>query len=592
MNIFEYVREQQNSYESDTVTVSGKDFNQKERIDQIEIASLCLYEEDNSDAILGELVYDDIITDKVEKEAQILDFDTKHLDISPDKPTEESRYKAMLASNGTRDEMDRDRYGSFFNKWVRTYSKYGGTLSKETEDGPQVVSWHNVITDQTDILSGVIIEKHYYTPAELKKMGGAWDNVDDAIKLAMQHKESSATQIGRKSDTQGHYIEVHEIHGELSEDIYKEDGDPLKFQRKMIIVAGVNASSDEGDDTEKGVILYEADETKNPYKFMARNPIDGIALGRGLVEELLPQQITHNFILNEEMRMVAIAGKIFAKTNKKEIPNNVGKFDHLSVFKLNDDEYFELTSAVPSSLPGFRDLRQHILENVRNISGMHEAVSGEEGKANKPLGLHKLQNIEGHSRFKPDRQEIGFHFEEIVKDWTLPKALKRLRKKDELYTNFSDQQLIQLDRVIMNKALSRKFTEMTLAGQVITPEAFAEVEAGLTRKLSEQGKKRLVSGLRDFLRIDDGDVRIAFTDESFDKGDFFESRVSFVQLLGPQDPWSRAMIRKSMDEAGITPEELAIEEERAAQLAPDQAGGSASGVELPGNEQQAPAQQV
>jgi len=101
-----------------------------------------------------------------------------------------------------------------------------------------------------------------------------------------------------------------------------------------------------------------------------------------------------------------------------------------------------------------------------------------------------------------------------------------------------------------------------------------------------------VSGLRDFLRIDDGDVRIAFTDESFDKGDFFESRVSFVQLLGPQDPWSRAMIRKSMDEAGITPEELAIEEERAAQLAPDQAGGSASGVELPGNEQQAPAQQV
>ncbi len=589
MNIFEYVRKQEQQYESDTVTVAGKDYNQKDRINQIELASLACYKEDDSDPILGRLVYDDVITDKVEKEAQILDFDTKSLDITAEKPTDEARFKAMIASRGVRDEMDKDRYGSFFNKWVKTYSKYGGTLSKFTEDGPEVVSWHNVITDQTDILNGVIIEKHYYTPAELKKMGGVWSNVEDALKLAEEEKQSQTGNHTKKSDTQGHYIEIHEIHGELSEDVLKEDGDPLKFKRVFMIVAGVNSGNSSSNDTEKGIILYEDEETKNPYKYLARNPIDGIALGRGLVEELLPQQILHNFVLNEELRMVAIAGKIFAKTNKKEVPDNVGQFDHLSVFKLNDDEYFELTSAVPSSLPGFRDLREYVQTNIRNISGMQESITGEEGKANKPLGLQQLQNIEGHSRFKPERQNIGFHFTEIVKDWTMPRALKRLRSKDELYTAFGDEQLIQLDRVFRNKALSRRFTEMTLEGQKITPESFAEVEAEIDQFLASQGKKRMIKEIKDLLKIDGNDVRISFTDESFDKGDFFQTRVSYVQLLGAEHPWSQAMIRKSMDEAGITPEELAIEEQRSAQMP---AQGSANGVQLPDNGQQAPAQQI
>lgn len=590
MNIFEYVRQQESSYESDTVTIAGKDYNQKDRINAAELMSLNVYADNNGDPILGSLQYDDQITGYYEKEVQILDFDTKHMDMVPDKATNEARWKSALATNGTRDIMEEEKYGSFFNKWARTYSKYGGVLSKITEDGPEVVSWHNVITDQTDILSGVIIEKHYYTAAELVKMRGVWDSnaIDNALLLAQEDKENSPNGIQKKSDTQGQYIEIHEVHHIHDRDLDMDEDEVDESRTRMFVLAGVNRSDNIGaEDT--GIILFESEERESPYKYLARNPIDGVALGRGIYEELSPQQISHNFLFNEELKFVAITNVIYAKTNKKEIPSSIAMLDQLSVFKLNDDEYFELESAQGRSLPAVTDLRNHIAGSMRNRTGQQEAITGEEGKAGKTLGLHKLQNIEGHSRFRPKRQDIGFHFEEMVRDWVLPKAIKKIRSKGYLYTAFSDAQLLELDQVMLNKELERKFTEMTLEGEVVTPEVYDKLVSDFQKGVGRQGKKRFVEGLGDFLKDVEGHIRIAFTDEEFSKTDYYDNRVSLVQLLGPEHPWSQAIIRNSMDEMGITPEELALEEERSAQLP---AQGSTSGVQLAGNEQEAPAQQI
>jgi hypothetical protein len=527
-------------------------------------------------------VYDDQISDKFDKEVQILDFDTKHLDMVPKKPSNEARWRAAISANGTRDVMAEERYGAFFNKWVRTFVKYGGALSKDTKDGPQVVSWHNVVTDQSDIMSGVIIERHYYTPSDLMKMEGKWKNIKDAIALAEDSKERDKDKDDK---TQGHYIEIHEVRGELPESLLEEDGDPHKYRRVIRILAGVN----QGQEDEDGVELYAADETKNPYKYLARNPIDGVALGVGIYEELLPQQVIHNLVINDELRMIGIAGRVYAKTNNANIPDSLTDFDHLSVIKLNTEagEFFELTSAIPSGLPGFRDMRAHIAGSMQSRSGMHEAVTGEEGKANKPLGLHKMQNIEGHTRFRPRRQDIGFHFEEMVREWTLPKALKQIRQANELYTTFTDTQLLELDEVMRNKEMQGKLVEKVLSGELITEETMMKLQEDMQRKLSRQGKKRFITDLQAFLKDVDDDIRISFTDESFSKSDFYDNRISFIQLYGPEHPWSQAMARGILDEAGITPDQIALEEQRSAQMA-----GTPRGMEIAGNEDEAPAQQV
>ncbi len=45
--------------------------------------------------------------------------------------------------------------------------------------------WRDMITDQVDIAGGVKIERHYYTPADLKTNAPkGWVNIEDAIKAA------------------------------------------------------------------------------------------------------------------------------------------------------------------------------------------------------------------------------------------------------------------------------------------------------------------------------------------------------------------------------------------------------------------------
>ena len=55
-----------------------------------------------------------------------------------------------------------------------------------------------MITDQVDIRNGVKIERHYYTPAQLKTDAPkGWKNIDEAIETAKKTREAQRSQYGR-----------------------------------------------------------------------------------------------------------------------------------------------------------------------------------------------------------------------------------------------------------------------------------------------------------------------------------------------------------------------------------------------------------
>ena len=88
----------------------------------------------------------------------------------------------MIASKALAKKMRTIRFGNTLNKICNTLPEYGGVLVKKTVDGVNVVPWENVITDFSNILGGVIIERHYLLPSELKNKN--WKNVDDVLTTA------------------------------------------------------------------------------------------------------------------------------------------------------------------------------------------------------------------------------------------------------------------------------------------------------------------------------------------------------------------------------------------------------------------------
>jgi hypothetical protein len=90
--------------------------------------------------------------------------------------------------------MKQSDFATLLNRMGYTRAKYGGVLVKKVKHGSDlsihVVPWKDAITDQVDIRHGLKIERHFYTPADLKEMtkNSGLQNVDEAIATAKRRR--------------------------------------------------------------------------------------------------------------------------------------------------------------------------------------------------------------------------------------------------------------------------------------------------------------------------------------------------------------------------------------------------------------------
>ena len=596
MSIFSFIRDAQRSYESDFISVvEGYEYNQLDTIQRITLYWASKYIDGDHDEILGKLPFDNVVIGAVEKEAQATDFDTKDIQIRPVSSSAKDRWKAKLATKALNVHLEKVKFAKTLNQICHTRALYGGVLVKNTEDGTKVVPWQNVITDQSDIGSGIVVERHYYTPAELKAKKG-WDNIDEAISQAREYRSTDMDDNTKLSETFGELIEVWEVHGVLPKTIWDYEAEPNEYERRMMVVVGANwnETNADGDTIENGIILYNEPEKESPYKYQARNPIPGRALGVGVVESLFETQTWHNFTLAEQFRTMSIAGKPFFDSDNPKMAANLFKLPHGTVLKRSPEHSpTTLVNTMPSALPMYDRLRAEMRATGNEIVGQFDAVTGK-SNVNKPLGVVAIENIEGHSRFEQEREEIGELIEEIIRDWELPRAIKAAKKEGFLYANFSPKELIDIDEIIVNKELVRFAVDASLSGTVLTPEMVEMERQSIRRQLNKNGMQRIITDINDMLDEKYGMVRIMTTSESRDRQAWFQDRTAILQYLQPQDPRYSAIVDSIMDEMGITIEDvqLAVEQNTMVQNQPQMANAPTAQPEIAPQEPQPAATMV
>lgn len=572
MSIYSYIRDAQRSYESDFITVvEGYEYNQLETIQKATLYWASKYVNGDYDEILGKLPFDNVVIGAVEKEAQATDFDTKDIIIRPMNGTNYDRWKAKLSTKALNKHLDEIKFAKTLNRICHTRALYGGVLVKKTEKGTKVVPWQNVITDQSDIDNGIVIERHYYTPAELKEKKG-WNNIDQAIRTAKAYRAVDMSDDTDLSETFGDLIEVWEIHGVIPKKVWDEEAEMDEYERRMIVVVGAHwtSTNKDGDTIENGIILYNEPEKESPYKYNARNPIPGRGLGVGVVESLFETQTWHNFTLSEQFRAMAMAGKQLFDSDNPKIAANLYKLPHGTVLKRSSEHSpTTLINTMPSGLPMYDGLRQEIRNTGQEIIGQFDAVTGK-SNVNKPLGVVAIENIEGHSRFEQEREEIGEFVEEIIRDWELPTAIKKMQNETSLYAAFDVKELMEIDEIIINKAMVQMSANELLAGNLVTPEQMELQRQEVIRQLNKQGMNRLVEDIKDMLDDKYGTVKVITTSESRDRQAWFQDRTALLAYLTPEDPRYSAIVDSIMDEMGITLEDvqLAVEKNVAPSTAP------------------------
>lgn len=577
MQILSFVESEKQFYETrDIPLVAGDDFSQYQLIRAINFARRSKYLDDNArDDIIGDFPYDNISKYRIRLEARSTDFDFKHIEVEPVDESDEARVSALVATKALHKKMRHIKFGKFLNKYADIRPEYGGFIAKKTKDGVHYVPWENVITDMSDILGGIIIERHYMRPAELKKTN--WDNVDEAIMTATEKSKNKDLKSAsdNKAETMARFIEVFEIHGELPRAYLLEaqgkewkEEDEDEYVLCSIILAPFGM--DEDEDT-TGVVLkaVEIEEKDYPYKYDVRHPMTGRGIGEGIPEELSEHQRWHNFYKTETARAIAIGGKVVFVTDDGEVVDSIYDegIEHGTILKVGDGKTFQQASTLPNAIPSYQSEITMWSESADKNSSSFDAVIGEEAKSGTPFRAQFMQNIAGTSQFEREREDMGFFINEIVEDWILEDALKEAAKENKIYDTFTKEELQLVDKTIIERNLTDRVVKASLNRQVLSPEMVEQMRKEMSLDLTRKGSKRGITDIQEFIEKAGRKVVIHSTDEQRNKAVLFESYSNAINLFDATDPARFALRSRILDQMGITEQELALYAQEAAQVA-------------------------
>lgn len=574
-NIFEYIRTERNEFDTKPIYVNGiGEWSQKDHIAKIDAYWSDSYQDDDAaDDVIGDFPFENIHKAPTLLEARATDFDQKHIENEPKNGSREARIASLIVTKGLQNHMEDIRFGVFMNEVSYIRAKYGGVSASKEGENVVVDKWQHLINDQADFLSAPRIKRYFMSPSEIVKVKG-WENTKEALKAAQEEREQELGENNdsKKAESTGKLIEVFSVEGDMplclynsavadmkGEDYEYLEDDQYEFVYCRIIVCGADWL-DKTAKKERGIVFYAEKEDTPLQKYIARNPLAGRGLGEAVPEVLFEPQKWWNFTKTEEMRMIAIAGKKLYVTDDPDILANIFDegVDHGHVLRVSEGKTLTELNQLPSGTPVYQTMREEMRVNVQDLTSSYAAATGAEAKANVPFRAQYLQNLEATSQFEQYREELGFFYKEIIEDWVLPDALKKLQKDDELFATFTPQELQLIDDVIVEKRVIEDRIEAIQKGEVLTPEQEMLLREVHKKDLRKEGSKRTITGIKEFISKAGDKVRIHTTDEARNKAVLFESYSSLLQLLDPQDPRFNALVDKIMQALGITREELEL----------------------------------
>ena len=213
----EIVRKQEQDYISGDTNISEHvSFSVRDNINRIEAYLFSKHISGDKDSLGRDKPFFNIVTAASNIWYRATDIDRANIRIKATKQAQHTT--ALLADVKSKEWMRRAGIGVWLNDWGRTLARYGSAVSKFVEqDGKLVatiVPWNRLIVDSIDFYGNPIIEKHYYTPAQLRKHPLLdQDEVEALITQALTSRES----LGKENkDNKADYLEVYELHGEFS----------------------------------------------------------------------------------------------------------------------------------------------------------------------------------------------------------------------------------------------------------------------------------------------------------------------------------------------------------------------------------------
>jgi hypothetical protein len=571
--VLDLIRKQEQDYNTGTTKISEHvEFSVKDNVDKIDAYLNSKHISGEKDSLGREKPFFNIVTAAVNVWYRATDIDRANIRIKSTKSS--SHTAAMLANIKSKEWMRKAQFGVFLNEWGRTLSRYGSAVCKFVEqDGKlvaTVVPWNRLIIDAIDFENNPVIEKHFYTPAQLRK-NKLFDQ-EQVEALILQAQASRELSGGEKVDTKADYLEIYELHGELplSYITQKESDEDTYTQQVHICSFETDENGDYLDYT-----LYAGRE-KNPYMITHLIKEDGRAMAIGAVEHLFEAQWMVNHNEKAIKDQLDLASKlIFQSSDPAYQGKNTGNLDTGSILTHEPNQpltRLETTPDITASL----NSKQNWVNNANEQVSTPDAMKGNTMPSGTAARQVEALQQEGHSLFELMTENKGLAIEDMWRRFVIPHVKKDLDTQEEIVAVLDDAGVQQIDAIYLPNEAKRRENErikkqmFDLAKSDITEDVEfpqpADIEgatAQVTEELKTLGNQRYFSpdGVtwKEVFKNFEWDVEVEVTNEQNDKLSTLTTLTTVLkELAGMGDAENaRIVLNKILEETGVfSPMEL------------------------------------
>lgn len=576
------IRKQEQDYvNSDTQISEHVQFSPKDTIDKIEAYLNSKHISGETDSLGREKPFFNIVTAASNVWYRATDIDRKDIRIKP--TVSSSHTTAILANAKSKEWMRKSNFGVWLNTWGLTLAQYGSAVSKFVEvDGEliaKVVPWNRLIIDAIDFDGNPVIEKHYYTAAQLRKHPlFNQEQVESLIAGAMQARE---TQDGNKADTKADYIEVYELHGEFSKAMLaKTEADEEAWEDtyvQQVHICSFIETMKDGKSEYLDYTLYKGQE-ENPYHITHLIKQDGRSLSIGAVEHLFEAQWMTNHNEKSIKDQLDLAKIAWQTSDPAYQGKNVGDLDNGTIL------YTEINQGLTKLENGSTDIGA--LQNSKDdwrgqageVSSTPDSLRGVTPPSGTALGTVQITTQQGLSLFELMTENKGLALEEIWRTYVIPNIKKQLDSKEEIVATLDSMSIKQIDSLYIPAEARRRYNEIAVEkviealetddlSQVPAPFDANTEERAVTEDLSSLGDTRYFKPdeldektWKEVFKDFEWDVEIEVTNEQSDKQALL-SNLNFtlgtLASLGDVEN-ARLVLNKVLEETDIfSPMELA-----------------------------------
>lgn len=425
------------------------------------------------------------------------DFDVKDIEIYVDNPDE--YYKSFLIKKYHEKWALENGIDTFIDEMVVSYCTYGGVLVRKTDHAkPDVIDLRNIaFCNQTDILNYPFAIRHKFSASQLRTENKKWGKTDNGATASVEE----LITLSKKEDDEE--IEVFEVHGLMPTE-WLEDNNPDNIDEDEKDVPQIQIVSFYKDDNDRktGVTLFKHKEPVLPFNFLARDNVDGRALGRGGVEELFESQIWTNWDEIKTTEMLNSASKTlhFSDDPTFKSRNNLDDAENGEVFNLQDGKKIQQIDTFPRNLQLFNDSIQRWQQHAQIVGSASDPLLGESPSAGTPFKLYEAQQMESKGMHKYRQGKLAVFMDEIYRDWILPYLGLEIVKEQVFMQELSFEEMQMVSEKVMTIKTNEFKKQMILSMQEVSEELVDLYRQQVEKDFAKEGNKRFFKILKDEMK--------------------------------------------------------------------------------------------